>query len=169
MQPATEPTEVTTVWLGKSRRVIGTPSVSIIMKAKIVTYWIATILISLLMAFAAYSYLSRAPKVVEGFASLGYPAYFITLLGVAKSLGVLALLVPGVPRLKEWAYAGFTFTFIGAICSHLAAHQNPAALMPLASLVLLAISYVCRPSERRVAAESEAELHPQISGGLPAR
>ena len=147
---------------------MGTPAALFIMKGKLVTYWVATIIISAFMAFAAYSYLSRAPKVVEGFASLGYPAYFPMILGVAKLLGVVALLVPGLPRLKEWAYAGFTFTFLGAICSHLASHQNQAALMPAASLVVLAISYVCRPAERRLPAESETHIHHHI-GGLPVR
>jgi p-aminobenzoyl-glutamate transporter AbgT len=148
---------------------IGIPPALLTMKAKKVTYWIATILLAGFMAFAAFSYLTREQKVISGFASLGYPAYFPTILGVAKMLGVLALLAPGLPRLKEWAYAGFTFTFIGAICSHLASDQNKAALMPLASLVVLAISYACRPAERRVAAESEAEVHHHLSGGMAAR
>src|ERR1044071_4962278 len=138
---------------------MGIPAALFIMKGKTVTYWVATIIISAFMAFAAYSYLSRAPKVVEGFASLGYPAYFPMILGVAKALGVLALLVPGLPRLKEWAYAGFTFTFLGAICSHLASHKNEPARMPAASLIVLAISYACRPAERRMPRESEADVH----------
>jgi hypothetical protein len=148
---------------------MGIPAALFTMKAKIVTYWIATILISGFMAFVAFSYFSREPKMMSAFASLGYPSYFPMILGVAKMLGVLALLVPGLPRMKEWAYAGFTFTFIGAIWSHLAADQNKAALMPLASLVVLAISCACRPAERRVSAESEADVHHHLGGGLPAR
>lgn len=118
------------------------------MKAKIVTYWIATLLLCAFMAFSAFSYLTHQPKMVEAFMSLGYPMYFMTILAVAKTLGILALLTPGLPRLKEWAYAGFTFTFLGAVWSHLAMGQNQAVLMPLVSLALLAISYVCRPLER---------------------
>ena len=148
---------------------MGIPAALFTMKAKIVTYWIATILISAFMAFVAFSYLSHEPKMMSAFASLGYPTYFPMILGIAKILGALALLVPGFPRLKEWAYAGFTFTFIGAIWSHLAADQNKEALMPLASLVVLTISCLCRPAERRVPAESEAEVHPHVGGGLPAR
>lgn len=139
------------------------------MKGKIVTYWIATVIVSAFMAFSAYVYLSRQPMVIEGFASLGYPAYFPTILGVAKTLGVLALLVPGLPRLKEWAYAGFTFTFIGAIWSHWVCNQTNAALMPLASLVLLVISYVCRPIERRLTVESVTVIHSDIGGGIAAK
>jgi p-aminobenzoyl-glutamate transporter AbgT len=147
---------------------MGTPAALFTMKGKLVTYWIATIVICAFMSFVAFSYLSRDEKMMSGFASLGYPSYFPMILGVAKSLGVLALLVPGLPRLKEWAYAGFTFTFLGAIWSHLAADQSKAALMPLASLVVLAVSYACRPAERRVPAESEADVHHHV-GGLPIR
>ncbi|HWA10291.1 MAG TPA: DoxX family protein [Opitutaceae bacterium] len=129
------------------------------MKGKRVTYWIATILLCGFMAFSAYAYLSRQPKVMEGFASLGYPSYFPAILGVAKTLGVIALLLPGLPRLKEWAYAGFTFTFIGAIWSHGVSGQAAAIPLPLASLVLLVISYACRPIERRLTLESVTVIH----------
>ncbi len=132
------------------------------MNGKIVTYWITTVLVSGWMAYAAIKYLTHDPKMSAGFASLGYPAYFPIVLGTAKLLGVLALLAPGLPRLKEWAYAGFTFTFIGAAWSHLASNQNNAAVMPIATLVLLAISYACRPAE----SEAENHLHRPI-GGLP--
>ena len=104
------------------------------MKAKIITYWIATILVCGQMAFAAFAYLTHQPKVVEGFHSLGYPDYFPMILGTAKILGVVALLVPGLPTLKEWAYAGFTFTFIGAAWSHAASQQTTAVLMPVAAV-----------------------------------
>jgi hypothetical protein len=123
-----------------------------IMKAKIITYWIATILLCGQMAFAAFAYFTKQPKVMEGFASLGYPEYLPIILGVAKTLGVIALLIPGYPMLKEWAYAGFTFTFVGAIWSHLVMDQNRAAVMPLATLVLLSVSCLMRPASRRVVA-----------------
>lgn len=122
------------------------------MKAKIITYWIATILLCAQMAFAAFAYLSKQPKMVEGFASLGYPEYVITILGLAKILGVVALLMPGWPMLKEWAYAGFTFMFVGATWSHLAMDQNKAAIMPVAALILLTVSCLLRPISRRVVA-----------------
>lgn len=102
------------------------------------------------MAFDAYAYLTHEPKMEGALASLGYPSYFMTILGVAKLLGVLALLVPQAPRLKEWAYAGFTFTFIGAFFSHLASGQHKEAVMPLAALVIMAISYLLRPPPRRI-------------------
>jgi hypothetical protein len=139
------------------------------MNGKNITYWIATLLVCGFMTFAAISYLSNDPKIAAGFASLGYPRYFIAVLGVAKLLGVLALIVPGLPLLKEWAYAGFTFTFIGAACSHFASNQTAATTAPLVSLIVLAISYACRPAERRVPAESEAEAQQHFGGGLPAQ
>jgi DoxX-like family len=109
-----------------------------------VVYWIATILFVLPLAWSAVLYFTEAPKMVETMTHLGYPLYFMKILGTAKLLGVAALLYPGFPRLKEWAYAGFTFDLIGAFCSHLAS-GDPIyiALVPIGFLALLAISYWC--------------------------
>jgi uncharacterized membrane protein YphA (DoxX/SURF4 family) len=126
------------------------------MTAKLIIYWITTMLVSVMMAMAAFMYLTHAPKAVEGFSSLGYPAYFATILGVFKLLGAIALLAPGYALLKEWAYAGFTFTFIGACASHLAMGQGKEAVSPVIALVLLAISYLLRPATRRIAAAPPA-------------
>lgn len=120
------------------------------MKTKKILYWISTLLISAEMLMAAYSYLTHEPKMTDGMRSLGYPLYFQSILGIAKILGVIALLAPAFPLLKEWAYAGFTFTFIGAFISHLACGQNAQALAPAISLILLAISYLLRPASRRL-------------------
>jgi uncharacterized membrane protein YphA (DoxX/SURF4 family) len=119
------------------------------MTAKLIGYWIATVLICAMMAMSSFAYLSHAPKMMEGFAKLGYPPYFPIILGVFKALGVIALLAPRFALLKEWAYAGFTFTFIGAFVSHLAVGQDKEAIAPVIALVLLAISYVLRPATRR--------------------
>jgi uncharacterized membrane protein YphA (DoxX/SURF4 family) len=134
------------------------------MKGKIISYWITTIAVCGFMAFSAFSYLTRDPKLMAAFDSLGYPRYFPTILGVAKALGVIALLVPGFPRLKEWAYAGFTFTFIGAVWSHLASQQTSAVAMPLISLALLAVSYACRPASRRLGVHPVAVIRPSVYG-----
>jgi hypothetical protein len=117
---------------------------------KKIIYWISTVLISVFMLFVAVAYLDHQPKMMAAFASLGYPSYFPNLLGIFKILGVIALLSPGFPILKEWAYAGFTFTFIGAFVSHLAVNQNQEAMMPLITLILLAASYFTRPATRRL-------------------
>jgi|SRR5665213_3243755 len=120
------------------------------MSAKSVLYWVSTLLFAGFMALDAYAYLSHDPKMTAALATLGYPPYFMTILGTAKVLGIVAILVPGAPRTKEWAYAGFTFTFIGAFFSHLASGQAKQAAMPLVALVIMAISYLLRPPQRRI-------------------
>jgi uncharacterized membrane protein YphA (DoxX/SURF4 family) len=120
------------------------------MSGKTIAYWITTVVVAGFMAFNAYLYLSHDPKMMASFASLGYPSYFPLILGTAKILGAVALLVPGLARLKEWAYAGFTFTFIGAVFSHLESGQQKEALMPFTVLVILAVSYLLRPPGRRL-------------------
>jgi hypothetical protein len=120
------------------------------MNAKKATYWVATVLFAAFMGYDAYAYLSHDPKMTAAMASLGYPNYFMVILGTAKLLGIIAILSPGLLRLKEWAYAGFTFTFIGAFFSHIASGQHKEAVMPLVALVIMSISYYLRPPERRI-------------------
>ena len=120
------------------------------MKGRIITYWIATAFLCALMAFTAYAYLTREPNMMANFGTLGYPSYFPTILGIFKVLGLLVLLLPAMPLVKEWAYAGFTFTFIGAFWSHLVMHQEKQLLMPVVALVLLVVSYALRPTNRRL-------------------
>ena len=124
--------------------------------AKRIAYWVSTGLVALSGIMAALAYLSGGPQVVEGFAKVGYPQQLRILLGIAKPLGAVALLIPGWPRLKEWAYAGFTFAWIAAIVAHSLAGQHGAALEPLVLLVLLFVSYFTRPESRRVPTRAEA-------------
>ena len=121
------------------------------MKLKPVVYWTATGLTAASMAVSAELYFSRNPQMMKQFKALGYPAYFPTILGVFKALGVVILLLPGKGLLKEWAYAGFSFTFLGAAGSHLAKGKEREAAAPLISLGMLAASYLTRPPERRTA------------------
>ncbi len=120
------------------------------MNARKITYWVATVLICAMMAMSAFMYLTHQPKMMTAFAQLGYPGYFPNILGVAKLLGIGALLAPRFALLKEWAYAGFTFTFIGAFVSHLAMGQSQEAAGPAVALILLAASYLTRPVDRRL-------------------
>ncbi len=114
------------------------------MKTKRVIYWIVTVIIAVFMLWSSYSYLSKDPIMIKGFhETLGYPMYFIFLLGIAKLLGVIGLLQQRWRILQEWAYAGFTFTFIGAMWSHYSA-PSPSPLFPFIALVLLFISYILR-------------------------
>ena len=109
------------------------------MKTNKIVYWICTGLISAMMLMSGIMYLSKAPQVVEGMKTLGFPDFFRVLLGVAKIAGAVALLVPGFNGIKEWAYAGFTFVFIGALCAHITTSTSFAGA--LVALLLLIASY----------------------------
>lgn len=116
--------------------------------AQTITYWVTTVIVVALSVFAGYAYLSGGPQVVTGFTHVGYPQQLRIMLGIAKPLGALALIVPGLPLLKEWAYARFTFAWIAAFIAHHLAKDGPEQFMPLVLLVLLAISYLTRPASR---------------------
>jgi hypothetical protein len=116
--------------------------------ARKVAYWVSTGLIAALSLFAGYAYLSGSAQAVQGFTHVGYPQQLRVILGIAKPLGAIALLLPGFPKLKEWAYAGFTFAWICAVVAHSLAHDGATAFTPVAMLVLLAISYWTRSASR---------------------
>ena len=105
-----------------------------------IAYWVSTGLIAAMSFFDGFAYLSG--RAVEGFAHLGYPQQLRIILGIAKPLGAIALLVPGIAKLKEWAYAGFTFAFISAFFAHYLVGDGPIAFAPLVLLVLLVVSYL---------------------------
>ena len=114
-----------------------------------IAYWLTTALVAAMSAFAAYAYLSGSPQAVEGFTHVGYPQQLRIILGIAKLLGAIALVVPGMARVKEWAYAGFVFAWISAFVAHYLANDGPRAFTPLILLVLLVVSYVTRPASRQ--------------------
>ena len=101
------------------------------MKATRITYWIFTILLIVLMLFSAFASLRQNPDGVAMMKHLGYPYSVLTLLSVAKILGVIAILLPGFSRLKEWAYAGFTFDLIRAVFSGLVVGDPVIAWIPV--------------------------------------
>lgn len=120
-------------------------------KARSRGYWITTSLASLNLLIAGTAYLAGVQVVRDGFAELGYPMFLVTVLGICKVLGGIALLPPGLPRLKEWAYAGITFNLLGAAVSH-AAVGHPAAkvIAPLVVLGVVLASWSLRPASRRL-------------------
>jgi DoxX-like family len=121
------------------------------MNRRTAAYWVTTGLFCLLFLSSGVGHLLRAAPMAEGMAALGYPPYMMTILGTAKVLGVLALLVPDRPLLKEWAYAGFSFDLLGATASHLFAGDPLAvAVRPLVVLGVGAASYLLRPASRRL-------------------
>jgi uncharacterized membrane protein YphA (DoxX/SURF4 family) len=118
--------------------------------ARTIVYWVSTCIVAATGFLAAFAYLSGGSQAVQGFAHVGYPQQLRIILGIAKPLGAIALLVPGLPRLKEWAYAGFTFAWISAFIAHYLAKDGSAAFMPLVLLAILIVSYVTRPASRRI-------------------
>jgi hypothetical protein len=123
------------------------------MNKRNIAYWVSTGLVALAFAFGGVVDLMASPEVVEGLAHLGYPAYFAKILGVWKVLGVAAILAPGLPRLKEWAYAGMIFDLTGASVSHAASGDDLAKiLVPLILGAIVVASWALRPASRRLAA-----------------
>ena len=106
--------------------------------------WVATGLFAVMMTLSGVLYLVGPRPIVEGLRELGYPPYFIKMLGVAKLCGVAALLVPRLSGVREWAYAGFTFDLIAAMASHLAIGDVSHVPPPLFALSVLMTSYVLR-------------------------
>lgn len=121
------------------------------MKTKLIAYWTCTVLLALVLLSGGAAQLIQRPENVEGMAHLGYPAYLLTILGFWKLLGGVVLLVPRLPLLKEWAYAGAFFDLSGAAASHAFAHDPTArVLIPAAFAVLTLASWALRPDARRV-------------------
>jgi uncharacterized membrane protein YphA (DoxX/SURF4 family) len=117
-----------------------------------IIYWAATIWLSLGMLATGVVQLFKG-KAGQGGADmimhLGYPVYLLTLLGIWKIVGVLALFVPKFPLVKEWAYAGFFFVMSGAIFSHVAIGDSVSEIFPsLLLLILAVISWYFRPADR---------------------
>ena len=106
-------------------------------------YWIVTSLMAAFMLLGAIPDVLRLPQAASIFGHLGYPVYLLLFLGTAKTLGIIAVLVPAFQRLKEWAYAGLVFDVIGALYSHLSVGDSPSGWMPAAiALVLVGGSYL---------------------------
>jgi hypothetical protein len=118
---------------------------------KRVAYWVCTGLVVFFIGSGGLAYVMRVPDVVAGVVALGFPVYFIVLLGVWKVLGSIAILVPGFPLIKEWAYAGIMIDLTGAAVASLATGGAWwHAVAPLAIAVLVVASWALRPDSRRL-------------------
>lgn len=117
-----------------------------------IIYWIATVWLALGMTSTAIVQLIKMKEEVDKISlDLGYPAYFLSIIGVWKLLGVIAVLMPKFPLLKEWAYAGFFFLMSGAIISHLTVGSKAAELFgPTLLLILTVVSWHLRPAGRKL-------------------
>ena len=114
-------------------------------------YWIVTGLFCAVVGFSGFAHFSHLENMVEAMTHLGYPIYFMTIIGLAKMAGVIAVLVPARPLLKEWAYAGLCFNLAGATASH--AFSGDAlshTVRPAIVLGLCVASYLLRPEARRL-------------------
>ncbi|UUF13282.1 MULTISPECIES: DoxX family protein [Flavobacterium] len=115
-----------------------------------IIYWIATLWLALGMTSTGIVQIIKMKEEADMMAHLGYPLYFLTILGVWKILGVIAILIPKFPLLKEWAYAGFFFAMSGAIISHFAVGDLGIAYFgPTLLLVLTVTSWYFRPVSRK--------------------
>lgn len=113
-------------------------------------YWIATLWLALGMASTGIVQIIPLKEETEMMRHLGYPLYFLTLLGVWKLLGVIAILIPKFGLLKEWAYAGFFFAMSGAVVSHLACGDGAKELFgPVLLIILTIFSWYFRPADRK--------------------
>ena len=122
-------------------------------KRNLIIYWIFTALFTIGMLASGIQQVLRTKEMTDMVTHLGYPVYFICILGSWKILGVIAVLMPGFKILKEWAYAGFFFVMTGALVSHLAIgdHEAKAILGPVFQTVFILLSWYFRPASRKIA------------------
>ena len=114
-------------------------------------YWVITVLVATECLVGGMMGALRLPPFIGIMEHLGYPAYFMTIIGVWYMLAGVALLAPRFPRLKEWAYAGLVFNYTGAAASHLAVGDPAVTLVaPIIFTTLVVASWALRPSARRV-------------------
>ncbi|MBW2415711.1 MAG: DoxX family protein [Deltaproteobacteria bacterium] len=121
------------------------------MTSRNLPYWITTGLFCAVVGFSGFAHFTHVEFVVESMTELGYPVYFMTIIGAWKLLGTAALLTPRQPLLKEWAYAGFAFNLAGAAASH-AFSGDPVGVVARPAIILAigAASYLLRPADRRL-------------------
>ena len=110
------------------------------MKKINIIYWIVTGLFAFFMLGSAIPDIISAPLAVEGFTKMGFPTYMLPFLGIAKTLGVIAILIPGFPRIKEWAYAGLVFDLLGATYLIILSGQPASSWIPMIIPIALAAS-----------------------------
>jgi hypothetical protein len=125
-------------------------------KRKLIWYWIITGVLSFCIFFGGLAQTLQLQKTIEGFKPLGYPIYFISLIGIWKMLGIIAILIPGFKMLKEWAYAGIFFTMTGAVISHIASNDVKAQIIaPIVLAVFTVLSWYLRPANRKIIAVNQ--------------
>lgn len=122
------------------------------MRSRTILYWTSTAILSFALLSGGAVHIAQRPEAVEGMVHLGYPVYFMTILGVWKLLGGIALLAPRLPLLKEWAYAGVIFDMTGAAASHAVCGDGTRHIgVPLFFAACAVVSWALRPQSRTLA------------------
>lgn len=121
-------------------------------KTKLIIYWIATALLAFGMLGSGLAQLFHAKEMIDLIVPLGYPLYFLSIIGVWKILGVIIILIPRFKLAKEWTYAGFFFLMTGALVSHLASGDDSlkGIIGPFMQTVFIILSWYFRPAGRKI-------------------
>lgn len=120
-------------------------------KTNKIIYWTSTALLAFGMLGSGISQVLHVKEMDELIAHVGYPLYFMYIIGVWKILGVIAILIPKFKLVKEWAYAGFFFLMTGALVSHLAIGDGGKAIYgPLFQTIFIILSWYFRPADRKL-------------------
>ena len=129
------------------------------MTVTLVSYWVTTTLVAIAFLLPGVGNLVHTPQIAHDMAHLGYPSYFLTVLGSWMILGAIAITIPRFPRLKEWAYAGMIFDLTGAALSRAVSGDGAGGIVPpLAIAVLVIVSWALRPRSRRLDLHEPAAL-----------
>ena len=140
------------------------------MRARIWIGWIVTALMAALMLLSAVPDVLRIPDALIVFKHLGYPPYLLVFLGTAKIVGVVAVLIPGFPRIKEWAFAGLTFDVTGALYSHLSVGDPSSVWAPaVLALALVVSSYAAYRMRQGADLLSQSEPRSDQSAAIERR
>ena len=115
-------------------------------RAKRIMYWATTVIVAAVFIVTGVGNLVHITHIAQDMARLGYPSYFLNILGAWKIFGAIAIVIPGVPRVKEWAYAGMAFDLTGAAFSRAASGDSViTVLVPVIIAILVVTSWALRP------------------------
>ena len=133
------------------------------MKKTKVIYWIMTGIMVVVIGLGSIFDAISAPEAVTHITRLGYPIYLVPFLGVAKLLAITAILIPGFPRVKEWAYAGLVIDLVGAFYSHAAVGDSPAVWAPIIGFLFLIAGSYTYYHKLQKAVEPDLLIKPSLS------
>lgn len=120
------------------------------LKWNIVAYWIFTVLVAFGMLGSGIAQVLHDKAMIDLITPLGYPVYFLTIIGIWKILAAIVIVIPGYKLIKEWAYAGLFFVMTGAVFSHIAVGDTMASIPALFQTAFIVLSWYFRPTDRRI-------------------